>query len=63
MNNDTLRPVQFSTSQNDTGYFHQWVTKVFDDENYKCEHVYALVEKKDGTMKEVHAEAIKFLDR
>lgn len=55
--NTELRVV---TYQGKRAYFHQWLKKAFDDEQYKCEHSFALIELEDGTLLEVEFVRIKF---
>ncbi|MBS1780447.1 MAG: hypothetical protein JST70_14040 [Bacteroidetes bacterium] len=62
MNKEELRPIIAGRFHPENGFFHKWVTKVYSDEP-GCEHVYALVEFENGTIKSVPAEEIRFIDR
>jgi hypothetical protein len=55
--NTELRVV---TYQGKRAYFHQWLKKTNDEEQYRCEHSYALIELEDGTLREVSFAQIKF---
>lgn len=55
-----LRKVVYGM-QSTPAYFHRWFIKTFDDEP-GCERPYALLELENGTVKEVRAEEIRFVD-
>lgn len=63
MNKEQLRPIMIGNHAPQKGYFHIWIKKAYDDENYRCEHAWAVVETESGEIREVRASEISFTDR
>ncbi len=59
MKKEDLRPIEYDSVHPKKGYFHQWITKKEVDGS---DFMMALVETEDGTMKEIYATSIKFID-
>ena len=59
MKKEDLRPITYDNRYLKKGYFHQWITKKDEDGS---DFIMALVETAEGTIKEVHAASIKFVD-
>ena len=43
-------------------YFHLWLKKALEDEMYKTEYAYALIELEDGKMIEVRFSELRFVN-